>query len=217
MFGGCILLSCQLATCATVDMEVDDGNERIETSAEGESSIRRVETDQEPYEGMPFESEEAARAFYDEYAKRVGFITRVLSSRKSERDRSIISRGLGCSGRSVNRKRGGQQEVCTATILLKREKPGRWVVRKFVRDHNHPLVGQFRKTRRTFDEKDKKILELTAELRVKKRLSAAYREQLLAFMKDIEGHNEHLSTKVQLVLDNLSEFEAKRKEVSDHR
>ncbi|KAG6725914.1 hypothetical protein I3842_02G054100 [Carya illinoinensis] len=198
-------------------MEVDDGNERTETSAEGEPSIRRVETDQEPYEGMPFESEEAARAFYDEYAKRVGFVTRVLSSRKSERDRSIISRGLGCSGRSVNRKRGGQQEVCTATILLKREKPGRWVVRKFVRDHNHPLVGQFRKTRRTLDEKDKKILELTAELRVKKRLSAAYREQLLAFMKDVEGHNEHLSTKVQLVLDNLSEFEAKKKEVSDHR
>ncbi|KAG6663907.1 hypothetical protein CIPAW_02G054600 [Carya illinoinensis] len=120
-------------------------------------------------------------------------------------------------GRSVNRKRGGQQEVCTATILLKREKPGRWVVRKFVRDHNHPLVGQFRKTRRTLDEKDKKILELTAELRVKKRLSAAYREQLLAFIKDVEGHNEHLSTKVQLVLDNLSEFEAKKKEASDHR
>lgn len=56
-------------------------------------------------------------------------------------------------------------------------------------------------------------MELTAELRVKKRLSAAYREQLLAFMKDVEGHNEHLSTKVQLVLDNLSEFEAKKKEV----
>lgn len=128
---------------------MDDGNERIETSAEGEQSICEVETDQEPYEGMPFESEEAARAFYDEHAKRLGFVTRVLSSRKSERDRLIISRGIGCNGRSVNQKRGGQQEVCTAMILLKREKPGRWVVRKFVRDHNHPLVGQFRKSRRT--------------------------------------------------------------------
>lgn len=59
------------------------------------------------------------------------------------------------------------------------------------------------------DEKDKKIQELTAQLRVKKRLSAAYREQLLAFMKDIEDHNKHLSTKVQSVSDNLKELEAK--------
>lgn len=62
-----------------------------------------------------------------------------------------------------------------------------------------------------------KIQELTAELRVKKRLSAAYREQLLKLMKDVEDHNEHLRTKIELVFDNLREFEAKRKEVSDHK
>lgn len=130
-------------------MEAEDGDGRIETSSKGEPITRRVDTDQEPYEGMHFESEEAARAFYAEYAKRIGFVTRVLSSRKSERDRSIISRGLGCRGGSVNQKQGEQREACTAIFMLKREKPGRWVVRKFVGDHNHPLVGQVRKTRRT--------------------------------------------------------------------
>ncbi|GMP78553.1 hypothetical protein CsSME_00034461 [Camellia sinensis var. sinensis] len=174
---------------------------------------------------MLFDSEEAARTFYDEYATRVGFVTRVLSSRKSERDGSIISRGLGCRASPENQKpervtlqkRDRRREGCTAMILVKREKPGRWVVRKFVRDHNHPLVVSLPNRRPTHDEKDKKIQELTAELRVKKRLSGAYRDQLLSLMKDVENHNEHLSTKVQVVRNNLKELEAKRKELLLHR
>ncbi|KAI3697185.1 hypothetical protein L6452_30016 [Arctium lappa] len=67
-----------------------------------------------------------------------------------------------------------------------------------------PVQGR----RPAFDEKDKRIQELTAELRVKKRLSAAYREQLLALMKDVDGHNEHISTKVQVVRNNLKKLEA---------
>ena len=66
------------------------------------------------------------------------------------------------------------------------------------------------------DEKDKRIQELTAELRVKKRLSAAYKEQLLSLMKDVENHNEHLSTKVQVVRNNLKELEARRQELVNH-
>ena len=120
---------------------IESSNGKDLVSTEGSS-------DMEPYVGMDFESEEAARAFYNKYAKQEGFLTRVLSSRKSERDRSIISRGLGCRGGSVNRKQDGQREVCTAMILLKREKSGRWVVRKFVRDHNHPLVVQLQKSHR---------------------------------------------------------------------
>lgn len=63
------------------------------------------------------------------------------------------------------------------------------------------------------DDKDKKIQELMAELRVKKRLSAAYREQLNTFIKDVEEHNERLSVKVQVAVDNLKELETKRKEL----
>ncbi|XP_028122841.1 protein FAR-RED IMPAIRED RESPONSE 1-like isoform X1 [Camellia sinensis] len=205
--------------------QMDDEAGRIETSMGGELSSCESHRNQEPYEGMLFDSEEAARTFYDEYATRVGFVTRVLSSRKSERDGSIISRGLGCraspenqnSERVTLQKRDRRREGCTAMILVKREKPGRWVVRKFVRDHNHPLVVSLPNRRPTHDEKDKKIQELTAELRVKKRLSGAYRDQLLSLMKDVENHNEHLSTKVQVVRNNLKELEAKRKELLLHR
>ncbi|KAJ9701508.1 hypothetical protein PVL29_006737 [Vitis rotundifolia] len=203
----------------------DNETGRMETSAGGELISFEGDTVQEPYEGMLFESEGAAKAFYDEYARRVGFVTRVLSSRKSERDGSIISRGLGCRGGSDNKKtrhlqtqkRDRRREGCTAMILVKREKPGQWIVRKFVRDHNHPLVVQLQKSRPTLDEKDKKIQELTAELRVKKRLTSAYREQLLMFVKDVEDHNEHLSKKVQVVVDNLKDLEAKRQELLLHR
>ncbi|XP_024982773.1 protein FAR-RED IMPAIRED RESPONSE 1-like isoform X2 [Cynara cardunculus var. scolymus] len=196
-------------------MLLEDDIEKLEVPVQGELSLCEADKNQEPCEGMLFDSEEAARAFYDDYAGRMGFVTRVLSSRKSERDGTIISRGLGCRGESENhknesimvQKKNKGREGCMAMILVKREKPGNWVVRKFVREHNHPLHVSISKRRPAFDEKDKRIQELTAELRVKKRLSAAYREQLLALMKDVDGHNEHISTKVQLVRNNLKKLE----------
>ncbi|CAL5347971.1 unnamed protein product [Camellia sinensis] len=53
---------------------------------------------------MLFESKEATRTFYDEYATHAGFETRILSSQKSECDGSIISRGLGCRASPNNKK-----------------------------------------------------------------------------------------------------------------
>lgn len=187
----------------------------------GEMSLCGADKNQEPYEGMVFDSEEAARAYYEEYASRTGFVTRVLSSRKSERDGSIISRGLGCRGSPENQnsrngvcqKKDRRREGCTAMILIKREKPGRWIVRKFQTEHNHLLVVSLPKKRSTFDEKDKRIQELTAELRIKKRLNAGYHEQLLTIMKDVENHNEHLSTKLQVVRDNLIKLDTTRQDL----
>ncbi|KAL7128114.1 hypothetical protein ABFS83_14G294200 [Erythranthe nasuta] len=212
-----------------VDMEdaLDRGNGMTEASVVGEVTSCQADINTEstePYEGMTFESDSAARAYYDNYAGRAGFLTRVLSSRKSERDGSIISRGLGCrnilnaqkvcniSNEAGEKRRDG----CTAMLLIKRENGGRWVVRKFVRDHNHPLVASLPKRRPTYDEKDKRIQELTAELRIKKRLSAAYREQLLILMKDVDSHNDHLTSKVQIIRNNLKELEATRQELSLH-
>lgn len=67
------------------------------------------------------------------------------------------------------------------------------------------------------DEKDKKIQELTAELRNKKRLCAAYQEQLTAFMKIVEEHSNQLSKKVQNVVNNLKEYESIELELLQHR
>ncbi|KAH1047151.1 hypothetical protein J1N35_037935 [Gossypium stocksii] len=206
-----------------VGEQVDDVDGRLEASTVDESNVHDYDTIQEPYVGMIFESEGAAKTFYDDYARQVGFLPRVLSSHKSECDGLLFSRGLGCKGyhdgqTKVELQKQDKQESCSAMIHLRRDKNGRWVIKKFARDHNHPLVIQLGESRRTLDEeKNKKIQELTAELRVKKRLSASYREQLLAVVKEVENHNYNLSMKVQRTLDNLKKLDAEAKELLSGR
>ncbi|KAK3412868.1 hypothetical protein EUGRSUZ_I01547 [Eucalyptus grandis] len=109
--------------------------------------------DLEPYEGMEFESEEAAKAFYNSYARRVGFSTRVSSSRRSRRDGAIIQRQFVCAKegfRNLNEKRTKDREIkrprtitrvgCKASLSVKMQDSGKWVVSGFVRAHNHELV-----------------------------------------------------------------------------
>ncbi|XP_047338731.1 protein FAR1-RELATED SEQUENCE 5-like isoform X2 [Impatiens glandulifera] len=198
-----------------------------ETGRTEEADSSETNCIEEAQVGMVFESEEVARAFYNVYAMRMGFTTRVLSSRKSERDGSLISRGLGCRMSpprppspsdnqnsdkvAAKHQRDHKRDLCTAMILIKREKPGRWVVARFVKEHNHSLVASLPSGCPPPDWKDRKIQELTTELRAKKKLSAAYRDQLLSLVNDVENQNGHLSKRIHLVLKNLTELEAKRK------
>lgn len=115
--------------------------------------IPEGELDLEPYEGMEFESEEAAKAFYNSYARRVGFSTRVSSSRRSRRDGAIIQRSFVCAKegfRNLNEKRTKDREIkrpriitrvgCKAMLSVKVQESGMWVVSAFVKEHNHELV-----------------------------------------------------------------------------
>lgn len=143
-----------------MDSSTEDKFVTIESLVREESGSHEVDTNQEPFEGMCFESDGAAKEFYDDYARRLGFMTRMVSSRKSERDGSIISRRLACNkeGYNVNsqktghvriRKRESKREGCMAMLLVKREKPGKWVVTKFVKEHTHPLDTSSQKARST--------------------------------------------------------------------
>lgn len=120
----------------------------------GEIYIPEGELDLEPYEGMEFESEEAAKGFYNSYARRIGFSTRVSSSRRSRRDGAIIQRSFVCAKegfRNLNEKRTKDREIkrprtitrvgCKAMLSVKiQESSGKWVVSGFVKEHNHELV-----------------------------------------------------------------------------
>ncbi|GLU19636.1 hypothetical protein SLE2022_358740 [Rubroshorea leprosula] len=116
--------------------------------------IPQGDSNLEPYEGMEFESEEAAKAFYNSYARRVGFSTRVSMSRRSRRDGAIIQRSFVCAkegfrvdkdkpnrpdGR-VKRPRAETRVGCKAMLVVKIKESGRWVVSAFIREHNHELV-----------------------------------------------------------------------------
>lgn len=142
-----------------VQATLDGGNGVMEeASVAGNFTAREPERNAEPYVGMVFETDVAARANYDEYAGRTGFSTRVVSSRKSERDGATISRGFGCRSIPSIQKPGSisngggqkRRDGCTAMLLVKRENGVRWVVRKFVRDHNHPLETSVPKRHSTF-------------------------------------------------------------------
>ncbi|KAG8371663.1 hypothetical protein BUALT_Bualt13G0111600 [Buddleja alternifolia] len=183
-------------------------------------------SDRETYVGMEFNSEEAAKVFYDAYATRMGFIMRVDAFRRSMRDGNVVWRRLVCNKegfrkcrakRSENRKpRAITREGCKAMIVVKKEKTGNWVVTKFIKEHNHPLVVATVSARRsamlsqTPDEKDMKIRELTAELQRERKRSAALQEQLSSILKDLEEYSDHLSRNVANIIQSVNEIESTR-------
>uniref|UniRef100_A0A0A0LBE0 FAR1 domain-containing protein n=1 Tax=Cucumis sativus TaxID=3659 RepID=A0A0A0LBE0_CUCSA len=223
------LPSAQSTLPPLINVDADEGEEVIEGgSLESPAGTELNDCDGdiilEPYEGMEFESEDAAKIFYDKYARQLGFVMRVMSCRRSEKDGRILARRLGCNKEghcvsirgkfgAVRKPRPSTREGCKAMIHVKYDKSGKWVITKFVKEHNHPLVVSPREARQTMDEKDKQIQELTIELRNKKRLCSTYQEQLAAFMKIVEEHTDQLSKKVQNVVTNLKEFESIEQEL----
>ncbi|KAM7511843.1 hypothetical protein LguiB_010718 [Lonicera macranthoides] len=107
---------------------------------ENRTEVPNQEDDEntKPYVGMEFESEEAAKTFYDGYARRVGFSTHVGQYSRSKPDGPIITWDFACSREILRRK---NVESCNAVIRLERKDSDRWVVTKFVEDHNHSTVS----------------------------------------------------------------------------
>ncbi|KAM0826936.1 hypothetical protein ACQ4PT_068526 [Festuca glaucescens] len=112
------------------------------------------DTELTPCEGMEFESEDAARDFYSLYARQAGFRIRISRYTRSRRDNSIISRRIVCSKEGFHetrnceslhpdkkqQERTGARVGCKAMIMVKKIGPGKWVVTKFVKNHNHGSV-----------------------------------------------------------------------------
>nr|TKS10640.1 hypothetical protein D5086_0000081210 [Populus alba] len=180
----------------------------------------------EPDVGMEFESEDAARRFYTEYARRVGFVVRVMQRRRSGIDGRTLARRLGCNkqGFSPNHRtdvgpdkkpRPSARDGCKATILVKMEKSGKWVVTRFEKDHNHPLVVTTSGFSSSGD-KDKKIEELTQELEHQEQLCETYREKLLSFMNNVVEEAEELASKIQVIVDSVRKVEWEVQKFSRH-
>lgn len=108
----------------------------------------------EPYTGMTFPSLDGARDFYYEYAKRAGFTIRTNRIRHSLKNMAVIGRDFVCSREGfraakhtlrrdrVLPPRPITREGCKAMIRLAARDGGKWVVTKFVREHNHKLMTQ---------------------------------------------------------------------------
>ncbi|KAH7836422.1 hypothetical protein Vadar_001087 [Vaccinium darrowii] len=218
-----------------ISVEMDKGEGAEENSNEGKvGTCERTEV-QEPYVGLEFNTEDEARKFYFDYARRIGFVVRMMQRRISETDKKVIARRLGCNKQGYspnygtigpdNKPRPSAREGCRATILVKLEKSGKWVVSRFEKEHNHPLVVTEQGPSTTVDfsprvnaDKDKKIEFLIRELRRQDQLCASYREKLLKFLNSIEEQTDQLSSKIQDVVDNVRKVEAEeQQQLPQHR
>ncbi|XP_027164402.1 protein FAR1-RELATED SEQUENCE 7-like isoform X2 [Coffea eugenioides] len=196
---------------ASQSMKLGLNNVTCSIECSGSESIGHENSIKEPHEGMMFETEDAARAFYGEYARDVGFVMDVMLSCPSVMEGSSIAHHSGCNEgdfcankynplRLVVNQHPGSGARCQAMMTVKSDKSGNWVVTRFLRDHSHPLVIFPREVRYSMDDKDKKIQELTSELRNKRRLCTMYQEQLMLFMREVEEHINQLSRKTELSL-----------------
>ncbi|KAG7025482.1 Protein FAR1-RELATED SEQUENCE 5 [Cucurbita argyrosperma subsp. argyrosperma] len=184
--------------CVAVNLDDETGRAHDSIEINGDAAEGNLML--EPYVGMEFDSEDAARKFYVEYATQMGFVVRIMQRRCSEIDGRTLARRLGCNkqGFSPNRRgiygsdkkpRPSSREGCKATILVKMEKSGKWIVSR---------IG----------DKDKKIEELKMELEHQEQQCVAYREKLFDFISTVEEQTEELSSKIQMIIGNVRQVES---------
>ncbi|RDX63858.1 Protein FAR1-RELATED SEQUENCE 5, partial [Mucuna pruriens] len=193
--------------------------ETIENSAKKIPAVCEGSSIGEPNVGMEFESEEAAKHFYDEYARQEGFVVRLDRCHRSEVDNQIISRRFSCNkqgyhvrGRNgtkpVHKPRASIREGCEAMMLVKVNKCGKWVITKFVKEHSHLLNASGSPLyNKMMESKDKIIQQLKKELDHRDRLCQQYRKLLFSLMETTKEQTECLSKKVELVVNNVKELE----------
>lgn len=135
-----------------IDMEGEKGDDCLAVNAEfskaDKQNVKEISPERElrnqdidgsinPHVGMEFESEDAAKTFYDAYARRVGFSAQVGQYSRSKPDGPIISWDFACSREVFKRK---NVESCSAMLRIERKDAEKWVVSKLVEDHNHSMV-----------------------------------------------------------------------------
>ncbi|KAI4354105.1 hypothetical protein L6164_003004 [Bauhinia variegata] len=203
----------------TVDLEALP--ETVQSSVEEKSAECEEGSITEPYVGMEFDSEEAARVFYSEYARRQGFIMRLDRCHRSEVDKRILSRRLLCNKqgfyakardgvKGIRKPRFSTREGCEAMMLVKVNKSGKWVVSRFVKEHTHPLNLPGRASPSSMESKDRKIQELIEELERQDQLCELYRELLNSLLKNVEEQTEMLSKRQEIVISTVKQLEQLR-------
>ncbi|XP_047319976.1 protein FAR1-RELATED SEQUENCE 3-like isoform X2 [Impatiens glandulifera] len=126
------------------------------TTNNGESSGILENQDEdghaEPHIDMEFDSEDAAKIFYDEYARRMGFNTRIGQFSHLNSDGSLPIHEFLCS-----------RDTCEAMLQIELKGDGKWVVTNFFKGHNHSTTCsgkvQYLRPRRHFAGASKIISE----------------------------------------------------------
>ncbi|KAK1361427.1 hypothetical protein POM88_045901 [Heracleum sosnowskyi] len=87
-----------------------------------------------PHVGMKFCSVDAAKTFYDDYARNVGFSTCDIQP-KCEGTVTVYE--FGCAQDILKRRPG---ENCDAILRIESKNRSEWVVTQFIKEHSHSLM-----------------------------------------------------------------------------
>lgn len=121
---------------AIEDEEDAEPNNHGEANTVGNSIAQ--DEDGEPHVGMEFDSLDAAKIFYDEYARRVGFTTHVGQYNRSKSDGKVAAREFLCA-RDVLKRRAG--DSCDSMLRIELKSENKWIVTRFVKEHSHSTVS----------------------------------------------------------------------------
>lgn len=221
--------------CKSMNLCVNEDDNIIDQAVENFNSS---ENGQEPQIGMEFNSREDAREFYVAYGRRTGFTVRIHHNRRSRINNMVIGQDFVCSKEGFREKKYVHRkdrvlppppitrEGCPAMFRVALRDGSKWVVTKYVKDHNHSLMSPSKvpwrgsgKNMISEDEKDQRIRELTLELYNErqrcKRRCAAYQEQLQMVLNFVDEHSDHLSRSVQDMVQRIRELEDEDLDGSD--
>ncbi|KAF3954943.1 hypothetical protein CMV_019780 [Castanea mollissima] len=193
------------------DYERDYNDESFEGSNPSTSNVflthNGEEPNLEPYEGMEFDSEQAARIFYNSYARRIGFSTRCTLGLPSDSQESSAARYDNLRQEAIKYVEEGAesvpiynvamaalQEAAKKVAAAKKHGSG---VHQSALDNGSPQLQSY-----SLDQ-DKEIQALTAELENASQQCEAYRAKLSAVLKNLEEQKLKISVKVQNVRLNL--------------
>ncbi|CAN1171034.1 Protein FAR1-RELATED SEQUENCE 3 [Linum perenne] len=140
-----------------------DGDAESNGSAEVSNTTQKHDNGgaAEPQVGMEFSTDDAAKSFYEEYARRVGFSVQAGQQTRSKTYGPLIAREFVCSKGGLKRS---SVATCDAMVRVALNSAKKWVVTKFVKDHGHsigPSKLQCLRPRRNFGPGDAKTVAET--------------------------------------------------------
>ncbi|CAN0863060.1 Protein FAR1-RELATED SEQUENCE 5 [Linum grandiflorum] len=180
----------------------------------------------EPYAGREFDSEAEAVAFYTAYAQRNGFGVRIRDHTRG-REGFVVARTIVCNKEGYRKEKEKDKDKentssssssplrmgCNAKAAFKRLQSGKWAIKRFIKEHNHPLYVQpmFSCPRvLQIPADDRRIHQLTEELAVERRRSASLGEMVQMLLNHIEEHAQGLSQKVEFMVQKVNKIDDSR-------
>ncbi|OAY68100.1 Protein FAR1-RELATED SEQUENCE 5 [Ananas comosus] len=186
---------------------------------------------EDPYIGKEFNSAEEARTFYNSYAFRLRFSIRKASQYKARKqDGMMTSMLLTCSKEGQSKVRDydkrsstttpGQvtptkeflhkRSGCNALMRVKMIKEGKWVVTRFIEEHNHDLIASptkthFLRSHRSISNKQKQVIQLLRDQNIST-------SQIMSYIAARDGGSQNINFTMKDLSNEIVRYEKEEEE-----